>query len=67
MHIQITMKANGPTEVTNRPSAAAPANERKEEPQYGVEDWRCMKASLILYLLARVISRAPERWRRLVT
>jgi hypothetical protein len=67
MQNEITMKANGPTEVTNRPSAAAPANERKEEPQYGVEDRRYMKASLILYLLARVISRAPQRWRRRVT
>jgi hypothetical protein len=67
MQIQITMKANGPAEVTNRPSAAAPANERKEEPQYGFEDWRYMKASLILCLSARVISRTPEKWPRLVT
>jgi hypothetical protein len=36
MQNEITMKANGPTEVTNRPSVAAPANERKEDPQFRV-------------------------------
>ena len=57
----------GPADATTTLSAAALVNKRKEEPQYGVEDWRNMKASFNQYLLARVISRAPERWQRRVT
>ena len=57
----------GPTDANATLNAAALVNERKEEPQNVVEDWRIMEASLILYLLARVISRAPEKWPRLVT
>jgi hypothetical protein len=58
MQNEITMKANGPTEVTNRPSAAAPANERKEDTQFRVEDWRYMEASFNLYLFERAEPRS---------
>ena len=57
----------GPTDANTTLNAAALVNERKEEPQNGVEDWRIMEASFNRYLLARVISRAPEKWPRLVT
>jgi hypothetical protein len=53
---QITANAAGPTEVANTITATAPANERKEEPQDRVEDWRNMKASFNRNLLAKVIS-----------
>ena len=53
----------GPTDANATLNAAALVNERKEEPQNGVEDWRIMEASFNRYLLARVISRAPENGR----
>jgi hypothetical protein len=42
---QITTKAAGPTKAADTIIAAAPANERKVEPRYGIEDWLSMKAS----------------------
>ena len=44
------MKAAGPSEAAIATVAAAPANERKEDPQFRVEDWRYMEASFNLYL-----------------
>jgi hypothetical protein len=50
MQNEITMKANGRSDAAIATVAAAPANERKEDPQFRVEDWRYMEASFNLYL-----------------
>jgi hypothetical protein len=47
---QITMKAAGPSEAAIATVAAAPAHERKEDPQFRAEDWRYMEASFNLCL-----------------